>query len=185
MRFATGNFHKYIEISEILSDYGIEVELSTVPKIEIQSESLEEIARKAVESVEVEGPVFVEDAGLFVEALNGFPGPYSSYVYSTIGCRGLLKLMEGVEDRRAHFKSVIALRLPRGEILLFKGVVEGEIAEEPRGTGGFGFDPIFIPSGYDRTFAEMDRAEKNRISHRGRATRAMAEWIYRKGLSAI
>jgi len=177
--FATKNVHKYLEAREILSEYGLEVERLAVSKVEIQSESLEEIARFAVESIEASGAVFVEDAGLFVEALKGFPGPYSSYVYSTIGCRGLLKLMEGVRNRKAYFESAVALKLPDGRILSFEGFVEGVIAEEERGKEGFGFDPVFVPEGQDRTFAEMDRAEKCRISHRGRALRAMADWISR------
>ncbi|RLE72114.1 MAG: non-canonical purine NTP pyrophosphatase, RdgB/HAM1 family, partial [Thermoprotei archaeon] len=122
-------------------------------------------------------PFFVEDAGLFVEALNGFPGPYSSYIYKTIGCEGILKLLEGVDNRKAYFLSVVALRAPGLGDVVFKGKVNGIIANEMRGEKGFGFDPIFIPDGCEKTFAEMNIEEKSRYSHRGKALRKMGKWI--------
>ncbi|NOZ89276.1 MAG: RdgB/HAM1 family non-canonical purine NTP pyrophosphatase, partial [Crenarchaeota archaeon] len=121
-------------------------------------------------------PVAVEDAGLFVDALSGFPGPYSSYVYKTIGVHGILRLLEGEENRAARFVSVIAYAGPWG-VQLFRGEVKGSIAAEPRGSGGFGFDPIFIPEGADKTFAEMNIEEKNMYSHRARAARKLCSWL--------
>ncbi len=176
---ATKNPHKLAEARVVLSPLGLEVKPLDVRKLEIQSDSLAEIARFAAENirVDVSAPVLVEDAGLFIDALGGFPGPYSAYVYSTIGLRGVLKLMEGVEDRHARFESAVAVRTPEGKVKVFTGVVEGAITREPRGTRGFGFDPIFVPEGYSKTFAEMPTEEKCRISHRARALRAAAVWI--------
>ncbi len=155
-----------------------------VKAMEIQDENLENIAKaSAIDAAKKCGlPVIVEDAGLFIEALNGFPGPYSSYVNKTIGVGGILKLMKNVKDRSAYFLSAVAFYNPdNGELKVFNGRVEGQIAEEAKGRSGFGFDPIFIPIGGDgRTFAEMGTEEKNRFSHRAMALRRFAEW-YKRG----
>lgn len=170
--FATNNHHKFLEVEPIAREHGIELEMCRDVKIEIQSDSLEEIVVKSamLAYIILNRPVLVEDAGLFVEALNGFPGPYSNFVYRTIGISGLLKLMRDLENRRAYFKSAAAIAF-NGGILVSTGVVEGEIARESRGSRGFGFDPIFIPRGDMRTFAEMSVEEKNRVSHRATSTR--------------
>ncbi len=183
LHFLTGNRDKFLEVKLVLNEFGIDVVQVPRGKVEIQSQSLEEIAVYAVKNLRgVGGFVFTEDAGLFVRALRGFPGPYSSYVYRTIGIEGLLKLMEGVGDRSAYFESVVALRLPTGRVEVFRGRVEGTIATEARGSGGFGFDPIFVPDGQERTFAEMGLREKNYLSHRGRAVRSMAQWLLSSGV---
>lgn len=177
--FATGNLHKFNEARRVLAEYGISAAMLKVKTLEIQDSDIENIAKISALNVvhEANLPVIVEDAGLFVEVLNGFPGPYSSYVYKTIGVSGLLRLLEGVDNRKAHFKSVVAFCDPSGQIKCFQGVVEGRIAREPRGCGGFGFDPIFEPNEQlNKTFAEMDAEEKNRFSHRAKAMRAFAEW---------
>ncbi|RLE65377.1 MAG: non-canonical purine NTP pyrophosphatase, RdgB/HAM1 family [Thermoprotei archaeon] len=177
--FVTKNRGKLKEAEVILSSYGIEVKMLAVEKEEIQSYNLEEIALHALRRIDFQdAPFFVEDAGLFIEALNGFPGPYSSYVYKTIGCRGILKLLEGIDNRKAYFLSVVALKIPStGKVEVFKGKIDGFIADKMQGEKGFGFDPIFMPDGYKRTFAEMSVEEKNRYSHRGKALRKMGEWI--------
>jgi XTP/dITP diphosphohydrolase len=119
----------------------------------------------------------VEDAGLFIEALNGFPGPYSSYVYRSIETKGILKLMENVEKRDAHFQSVVAFSSPEESPRCFHGKANGKISMEVRGELGFGFDPIFEPSDDgNRTFAEMRMPEKNMRSHRAEALRKFAKW---------
>ena len=177
--FATSNARKVEEVNVVLRRCGFEaVAHPGAPKVELQSESLEAVAAAAAAAAYafLRRPVIVEDAGLFVDALNGFPGPYSSYVYRTIGVRGLLKLLEGVEDRGATFVSVIALAY-RGGVVLFRGEVRGAIAREPRGSGGFGFDPIFVPEGSTRTCAEMSAEEKTELSHRGAAARRLCEWL--------
>lgn len=177
--FATGNLDKFREASLILSGYGIGVSRVSLRRLEVQAESVEEIATASVaHAVEVSSlPVFVEDAGLFVETLRGFPGPYSSYVYGTIGCGGVLRLMEGVLDRGAEFRSAAAYCEPGGEPVCFSGVASGRISGRERGVYGFGFDPIFEPGGGGgRTFAEMVLEEKNRYSHRARSIGAFADW---------
>ncbi|MEM2117513.1 MAG: XTP/dITP diphosphatase [Candidatus Bathyarchaeia archaeon] len=183
--FATNNVNKFNEARMVLGEYKIAVGMLRVKTLEIQSDSLEEIAKASVMEAfrKCNLPVIVEDAGLFVEALNSFPGPYAAYVYKTIGNRGLLQLMEKAENRRAVFQSAIAyysadLKSP----LCFKGEVAGEITRKERtvnNSSGFGFDPIFQPVNITKTFAEMTIKEKNKYSHRARALRRFAEW-YRK-----
>jgi len=177
--FATSNEAKFREISEIASTYGLKVKLARLRTVEIQHESLVEIARYSLRQAlrRVRAPVFVEDAGLFIEALNGFPGPYSSHAYKTLGVRGILKLLEGVEDRRAYFLSAIAFGGPGFRVKVFTGKISGVIALEARGESGFGFDPIFKPEGCSQTFAEMGVEGKNKYSHRAKAFRSLAEWL--------
>jgi len=178
--FVTNNMNKVIEANEIVKSFGIELIPIDVKKIEIQSDSLREIAIYAAKHAYevIRKPVVVEDSGLFIDALNGFPGPYSSYVYRTIGLKGILKLMEGVRNRDARFIAIVALAISDSEIYVFEGITEGYIANEIRGNKGFGYDPIFIPFNHFKTFAEMDRSEKNMYSHRGKAFRALGEWVY-------
>lgn len=178
--FVTRNRHKFEEAFNILLPMGIRLKQAPIERIEIQSEDLSEIALiGAKNAVEVlKKPLVVEDAGLFIKSLNGFPGPYSSYVYKTIGVDGILKLMENVNDRSAYFKSAVAFCSPGGKCRVFVGEVHGEIALEARGSGGFGFDPIFIPYESDgRTFAEMSISEKSLLSHRARAFREFGRWF--------
>ncbi len=183
--FATNNINKFNEARKVLGEYGIAAGMLRVKNLEVQSDSLEEIARASVADAfeRCHLPIIVEDAGLFIEALSGFPGPYAAYVYKTIGNDGLLKLMRDIENRKARFQSVITyLSAKTGSPICFGGEVAGEIVEEERRKdreSGFGFDPIFKPVNSARTFAEMDTAEKNKCSHRARALRKFAEW-YRK-----
>lgn len=175
----TGNRGKFAEISSLLAGYGIEAVQLPLPTLEVQSESLREVVLAKAASVSgiASTPFIVEDSGLFIEALGGFPGPYSSYVFKKIGNEGILRLMRGVRDRRAEFRCVIAYSPSRGVIRVFEGRVRGCISEEARGSRGFGFDPIFVPEGHSRTLAEMTTEEKNRVSHRGRACRLLAEYL--------
>ncbi len=178
--FLTKNRGKLREARTVLSKFGIEVEQLKEDREEIQSEDLEEIAIHSIRNVKAHKlPIVVEDAGLFINALNGFPGPYSSYVYKTIGCRGILKLMKDVKNREAMFKSAVAYT--DGKTMnVFIGKVEGVIAFEERGQEGFGFDPIFIPSGYNETFAEMGFERKCLISHRAKAFEAFGSWLLKR-----
>lgn len=181
--FATGNRHKFKEASELASKYGLELEMRDVNYEEIQADELEEIARHGAEKAcaLLGRPCFVEDAGLFVRALSDFPGPYSSYVFRTIGNEGLLKLMAGVSDRRAEFRSVVAYCEPSSRPVSFEGKVRGIVTLEARGSRGFGFDPIFAPRGASgRTFAEMAIGEKNKFSHRAKAIEGLLEWYLEK-----
>ena len=175
--FVTGNRGKFEEARRILAECGVELEmLPEAPKLEIQSMDVLEVARTAAYTAYLATgkPVVVEDTGLYIDALKGFPGTYAAHVYNTIGIRGVLKLLEGVEDRRARFvTAVVAVVPPR--IVEAVGITEGVITGEPRGGSGFGFDPIFEPLGADKTFAEMSVEEKNRWSHRGKAFRELCE----------
>jgi len=182
--FATTNSHKFEEARLILTEHGIEVLRLDAKGQEIQAKTIEEIAMASAEYVarRRKTPVIVEDAGLFVEALNGFPGPYSSYVNQTIGNKGILKLLGGITNRRAEFRSAVAFS---GHTMkCFSGVVYGNISYEERGSGGFGYDPIFKPTeDRGRTFAEMTAEEKSRYSHRAKALGKFAEW-YRKHIAS-
>ncbi len=180
--FITGNKGKFIEAKTLLGEFGIEVEQADLDIIEPQAETLEEVVEEcAREALRIAKRSFIiEDSGLFVNALNGFPGVYSSYVYRKIGCEGILKLLAGSADRSAYFMAVLAYGEPRGEIRIFTGRVDGTIATETRGKSGFGYDPLFIPLGSSLTFAEMGIEEKNKFSHRARALRTFASWFLKK-----
>ena len=176
--FVTSNKHKFEEIKSFLEDV-VNVEQLNIEVEEIQSSNLELISKKkALYAFKiVNKPLFVEDSGLFIEALKGFPGPYSSYVYKTIGVKGILKLLENYKNRNARFISIISyvdnsLKQP----ICFKGIVEGKIATIARGNKGFGFDPIFIPQNYNKTFAE-DYELKKKISHRRKALEKFREFL--------
>jgi XTP/dITP diphosphohydrolase len=182
--FATNNFNKFNEARRVLAEYKIASAMLKVKTAEIQSDNLSEIAQtSAIDAFRrCHLPVTVEDAGLFVDALHGFPGPYAAYAYKTIGNVGVLKLMENVEDRKATFQSVIAYYDGHSAPVCFEGEAAGKITnEERRGNGksGFGFDPIFQPAGSTKTFAEMTVEEKNGFSHRAKAVRKFADW-YKK-----
>jgi XTP/dITP diphosphohydrolase len=184
--FATGNINKFNEARHILGQFGIAVGMLRLKGDEIQSDSLGDIAQKSVLYAyqRCRLPIFVEDAGLFIDALDGFPGPYAAYVYKTIHNSGVLKLMQDVSHRKAKFESVIAYCDDQTvcEPLCFEGEIRGEIPTAERreqGKSGFGFDPIFQPEGTAKTFAEMTIEEKSSYSHRAMAIRRFAEW-YRK-----
>jgi XTP/dITP diphosphohydrolase len=182
--FVTTNHHKFREASEIAARLGVEIEHRDMSYIEIQTDRLEDIVRVGVQQAcaLLKAPCFAEDAGLFIHALRGFPGPYSSFVFRTIGNDGILRLMAGVSDRRAEFRSAIGYCEPGHTPEIFTGRVEGTIALEIRGTQGFGYDPIFLPSeGDGRTFGEMSTAEKNNFSHRARAIEGFFRWYKQRG----
>ncbi|WP_126661988.1 XTP/dITP diphosphatase [Haloterrigena salifodinae] len=175
IRFVTGNEGKVREARDYLADLE-PVEQIDYDYTEVQSDSLEAIAahgaREAFEELGSDEPVLVDDAGLFVDALEGFPGPYSSYVEDTVGVERLWRLASEEENRRARFRTVLAYADEDGTET-FKGTVAGTLVA-PRGEGGFGYDPIFEYNG--QTMAEMSTEEKNAISHRGRALAEFAEW---------
>jgi XTP/dITP diphosphohydrolase len=164
--FATSNKDKFAEASKTLSGLGLPVKHFPFDHREIRSDSLEEIARNSVDAAykRCRSAVFVEDSGLFIDALNGFPGTFSGWVEKKIGTAGILRLMAGMEDRTAHFEAVIAYRDGYG-VSVFHGACHGRIAEGARGEDGFGYDPIFMPEGEDQTFAESIEL-KNKLSHR-------------------
>jgi len=173
----TSSDHKYAEAREVMQEYGIELERLSIERVEIQADDPELIAEYSLKVLDVDIPILIEDAGLYIDKYFGFPGPYSSYALRTINNEGILKLMENDTDREARYLSAVAYR--DGDIsVTFRGEVTGKISHTERGTAGFGYDPIFIPDeGDGRTFAEMNAEEKAKISHRARAFRQLAEWI--------
>ncbi len=185
--FATNNAHKLSEVQAVLGDgYTLVTprECGIMEEIPEEQETLEGNALQKARYLHDRTGLdcFADDTGLEVEALGGAPGVHSAR-YATDGhdfaannCL-LLKNLQGVENRRARFRTVIALIL-NGEEHLFEGVIEGRILDHETGHEGFGFDPLFVPDGYERTFAEMSAAEKNAISHRGRAVRKLAEYLH-------
>lgn len=175
--FVTKNLGKFKEVQDLLKSY-VEVVQTKVKVTEIRSGNLKEVARaKAKEAYRLVGkPLIVEDSGLFIHALNGFPGVVSSEVFKGIGNEGILKLMKGVKDRRAEFRSTIAY-CDGKKLRVFLGSKHGVIANQKKGKFGFGFDPIFIPQGEERTFAQMKLKEKNAISHRAQAVKKFIRWL--------
>jgi XTP/dITP diphosphohydrolase len=186
--FATGNINKFNESRSILRPFGISVGMLRMKGDEIQSDSLKDIAQSSAINAfkRTHLPIFVEDAGLFIDDLNGFPGPYAAYVYKTIHNSGILKLMEKAATRQAKFQSVIAYcDQTLCEPACFEGESKGEITQterRPQGKLPFGFDPIFQPDGSSKTFAEMIIEEKNGYSHRAKAIRKFAEWYKKSNL---
>ncbi len=185
--FATNNKHKLEEIKDIL---GKDFEIVSLAEIGCHEDipetglTLEENARqKSTYIVEhYNHDCFADDTGLEVDALNGEPGVHSArYAEGTdhdseANMRKLLSKMSNVKERTARFRTVISLII-NGVEYQFEGRVEGRIATEKHGTEGFGYDPIFIPEGYDKSFAELGEEVKNQISHRARAVKKLAEYL--------
>jgi XTP/dITP diphosphohydrolase len=185
--FATNNAHKLSEVRSILgpdfqvlslADVGFNEE---VPETQDTIEgNAEQKARYVFEGQGM--PVLADDSGLEVNALDGEPGVRSARYAGVHGnsaenIRLLLKKLEGIEDRSARFKCVLAYIDDAGHLHLFQGIVNGTLLTETRGKGGFGYDPIFVPEGYTQTFAEMADEEKNAISHRARALQKFTEFL--------
>lgn len=186
--FATNNAHKLKEVRGILHDTGISVlslgDIGCHDDIPETADTLDGNALiKAQWVKEHYGyDCFADDTGLEVDVLGGAPGVYSARYAgsghdSAANVALLLKNLDGKEDRKARFRTVIALIIGNEKPILFNGVVEGFITGELHGNGGFGYDPVFMPDGGDRTFAEMTDSEKNAISHRGRAVRKLVEYL--------
>lgn len=185
--FATNNIHKLDEIRNILGS-SFEVmslnELGCHDDIPETGTTLEENARQKAQYIydKYHCNVFADDTGLEVDVLGGEPGVYSARYAggeghdSEANMTKLLKNLEGETNRKAQFRTVIALILD-GKTSLFDGIVEGEIIKERRGGEGFGYDPIFQPEGYDKTFAELGNDIKNTISHRARAVAKLAAFL--------
>ena len=188
--FATNNAHKLSEVQAIL---GEGVRLVTLRECGITEDIPENeptlegnaLAKARYVHGRTGRDCFADDTGLEVDALGGAPGVHSAR-YATDGHdfaannRLLLRNLEGCADRSAHFRTVVALILD-GREYLFEGRVDGRIIESEGGDGGFGYDPLFMPDGFDRTFAQMDGEEKNSVSHRGRAVRKLAGFLSETG----
>ncbi len=178
--FVTSNRNKATECKRILESLGILVNIELREYPELQKPSIREVAVSSARLLSKElsyRPFFIEDSALEIHALNGFPGPYSSYVYKTLGCDGILKIMSGVKDRRAKFRSVLAVVDPSDRTHVIEAEVKGYIALKERGNAGWGFDPIFVPlESSGETYAELG-ALKDRVSHRAKALRKLAAYI--------
>ena len=189
--FASHNKGKINEIRELLSPYGINVLSANdlnLPDVEETGKTFEENAYiKALSAAKEKNiPCFADDSGLCVDAMGGKPGVYTArYAPERNFDLGMDKLLKELEqsnskNRAAHFACVIVLAYPDGRYKSFEGRVDGNIAPKKSGNSGFGYDPIFIPTGYDISFAEFNSAEKNKISHRGRALQKFITYLTSK-----
>ena len=184
--FATNNAHKLEEVTAILGD---KIELLSMKDIHCHADIPETAdtlegnallkARYIFENYNMD--CFADDTGLEVEALNGAPGVYSARYAgdahnSEANMRKLLQDMEGIENRKAQFRTVFALII-NGKEHLFEGIVKGEITKHRCGSSGFGYDPVFIPEGYTQTYAEMGNTLKNKISHRALALQKLCKFL--------
>ena len=182
---ATNNRHKVDEYRQLLADQKIELrslaDYPAYPGVEENGKSFAENASiKALSACKYcDVPAFADDSGLEVAALDGRPGIHSSRYAPTDPERiaKLLGELKGVADRHARFVCVIAIAVNGEVIETFEGEVKGRIIDEPRGSNGFGYDPVFVPDGTDKTFAELTQEEKNRISHRANAFRKAVEFV--------
>jgi XTP/dITP diphosphohydrolase len=184
--FATGNPNKVKEVNEVLPAHLSIIGLKEIGCREDLPETSPTLEGNALQKARYvfdnfQKDCFSEDTGLEVDALDGAPGVYTAR-YAGEDCNPdnnidlLLKNLEGNPNRKARFRTVIALIL-KGEEFLFEGIAEGEIASHRKGQGGFGYDPVFIPAGYEDSFAEMPSSVKNKISHRGKAVQKLVAFL--------
>ncbi len=184
--FATHNKNKFIEVKAMLPSH---IELLSLDDIDCHDpipETARTIAGNAMLKAEFvrlhyQLDCFADDTGLEVRSLNNEPGVYSARYAgpendAAANISKLLSNLQGIKDRSARFKTVIALTL-KGHEVLFEGICEGTIITAPRGKDGFGYDPVFQPLGYDKTFAEMTLLEKSEIGHRGKAMRQLIDYL--------
>jgi len=184
--FATHNPNKLYEVQLLMPKHITLLSLDDIgctEEIPETSDTLEGNAKLKADFVTAhyEMPCFADDTGLLVNVLNGEPGVYSARYAgeqknADDNMNKLLEALKGKENRSAHFKTVIALNLPK-ESHFFEGIVEGNITTEKFGAGGFGYDPIFMPEGYRETFAQLSIETKNKISHRGKALKKLMKLL--------
>jgi len=175
--FVSSNNHKYNEAKKILDSFGIKLGFLKTNLEEIQSNSLNEIAINKARNAfsKCKKPIIIEDDGLFIDSLEGFPGPYSSYVFKTIGNKGILNLLK--KNRKAKFVSIITY-CDQTILRSFNGKLNGIISKSQKGKG-WGYDPIFIPKNSNKTFAENNN-NKNELSHRYKALKKFSNWYLHK-----
>ena len=184
--FATNNSHKLLEVKALLPQHIEALALNDIDcheELPETGDTLEFNSRQKAKYVQDNYKIdcFADDTGLEVEALNGRPGVYSARYAgepsdSSRNIRKLLEEMNGKVNRKARFRTVVTLLLSNHEFV-FQGVMEGTISLKPLGENGFGYDPVFIPDGYDITFAQMSANEKNAISHRSKAIRKLVDFL--------
>jgi XTP/dITP diphosphohydrolase len=185
--FATNNQHKLIEIREAIGSRYQIISLQDIGIFEEIPENQETLEGNSIQKAKYiyekyRFVCFADDTGLEVEALNGRPGVFSAR-YAGDGCtfdeniNKLLEEMNGIKNRKARFRAVIALIESDTKISTFEGIINGNISEERKGNKGFGYDPVFIPDGFSQSFSEMPLNEKNKISHRGRALEKLLKYL--------
>ena len=183
---ATRNNGKILEISDLLKKFPVIIknldDFGPIPEVEEDGNTFEENAyKKASFTAKILGlPAIADDSGIVVEALGGAPGIYSARYGGTDAtdeerCTRLLKELEDKENRKAAFECVISIAVPTGAALTYEARCEGLISDRPSGINGFGYDPIFYYPSLDKTFAEITRAEKSYVSHRGKAMREIRD----------
>ncbi|MCH2404114.1 MAG: RdgB/HAM1 family non-canonical purine NTP pyrophosphatase [Thaumarchaeota archaeon] len=179
INLATKNMDKYEEMRNILDNYDLDLRVVDLKGTEIQAFSVLSVAEHSAKeiSTKTDEAFIVEDSGVYINSLYGFPGPYSAFVYKTIGLGGIVRLLRNREDKTAEFHSAIVYGDKGKVVKSFIGICEGNISTNLQGDQGFSYDPIFTPKGKNKTFAEMSLSEKNQISHRSKAARTFAEWL--------
>ncbi len=176
IKFVTGNINKVREAGEIL---GISLQQVDIPDLyELQTHDPEAIVRHKLSQAYavVKGPVLVEDSGLIFSAWNGLPGALVKWFETTVGCEGMLKMLEPFDNKEATAICYVGLH-DGNNMTIAKGEVRGRVAPQLHGSSGFGWDVLFIPEGHERTYAEMPATEKNAISHRKMAFETLKEMI--------
>ena len=177
VKFATSNPHKVGEANQVGKEHGIEFVQLREEYPEIRHDDVRKVAEAGAEHVfdRIKEPVIVEDTGLFIDSLKGFPGAYSAFVFKRIGNEGIIRLLGDSGDRSAEFTSAIGYCDSEG-VKVFDGAVKGKIGTQITGTAGFGYDSIFIPEGEEHTFGE-DPELKARVSHRKKAFEGFCRFI--------
>ena len=176
--FITGNTMKASEVKAILAKFGIDIVKKELDIEEIQSLDAEKIAKKkAMEAFRmIKKPLITEDTGLYIKAMNGYPGPFIKHFFNSIGPQGIIDFLKN-RDRSAEAITVVAYCNSKGNVKTFEGKVKGRISTYAAAGSRFAWDTIFIPEGYDKTYAEIGAEEKNRISQRRKALEKFAEWL--------
>ncbi|MCX6706880.1 MAG: non-canonical purine NTP pyrophosphatase [Candidatus Woesearchaeota archaeon] len=182
LAFVTTNKHKFEEVRDVLSEFGIETEWINEESLETEGE-IDVVAKQKAKHAcsRFDKTLVVEDTGLFFEAYNNFPGPNPKFVFNSIGYDGIMRLLKG-KSRKAHFRTVAAYCIPGKGPKLFDGIMKGEITEKvfnPK-KDAMPYDRIFIPEEYDKTISDMTLKEKNTFSQRAKAFRKLGEYLAKK-----
>ena len=179
LQIVTSNNGKIKEFKDIFGKTHFNPVKTNMDYPEIQASNLEDVVDFGLSWLhgKIKPPFVIDDSGVFISNFNGFPGVYTRYIYDTIGLKGVLRQMENIDNRACTFRCVLGLLTESGEKQKFVGECSGTLINELRGDGGFGYDPIFIPQGFDKTFAELAPEEKNGISHRGKAMRKLIDFL--------
>lgn len=176
--FISGNSDKVKEVRDMLGKWDISVKDKALDVDEIQDKDAEKVATRKVKKVSelLKVPLFVEDTGLYIDAMKGYPGTLIKHFLNSIGLQGIVDFVRD-KDRTAHAVTVFAYSDGKGEVKLFEGRIDGTISDDVKEGDAFEWDKIFIPEGHDKTYSELGMEQKNKISHRSKAVRKLAEWL--------